>query len=66
MKSFDEYIKECEEKYPEEMEAARVWAKEFIAKWKEDPGLVETEEYNLDMDWLENYMNDRYYKEDDE
>lgn len=50
MKHFDEYMKEYEEKYPEEMAEARVWAKEFIARWKEDASLVNVKPIILEYD----------------
>lgn len=37
---FDKLMKELEEQNPEEVEAARQWAKDSIQKWKDAPSLV--------------------------
>lgn len=44
---FAELCAEREEKYPEEMAEAQIWAKDFLSRWKEDPSLVEIREIKI-------------------
>jgi len=47
---FDKLLKECEVKYPQEMAEARIWAKQFIEKWREDPSIVDVRKIDIEYD----------------
>lgn len=54
-KAFDELGEKLWKEHPEEMAEAQAWAKNFIEKWKEDPGLVIVGDWFIDdtvgVDW---------------
>jgi hypothetical protein len=54
-KAFDELTEKLWKENPEEMAEAQPWAKNFIEKWKEDPGLVIVGDWFIDdtigVDW---------------
>lgn len=54
-KAFDELTEKLWKEHPEEMAEAKVWAKNFIEKWKEYPGLVIVGDWFIDdtvgVDW---------------
>ena len=54
-KGFHELSQRLWKEHPEEMAEAQAWAKNFIEKWKEDPGLVIVGDWFIDdtvgVDW---------------